>query len=362
MQTVPENRKISPFLVFFTVTSIQIGVGALGFQRLIAKTAGYDAWISVIIAGLATNMIMWMMYKLLEMGKKDLSETHKFVFGKWIGSLFNTFFILYFTFFIITILRTYIEIVQVWMFPDFNTFWFTLFFLILCIYIVRGGFRTVTGIAFFGVVFPSYLIVLFGFTIPYSDFKHFLPLLDHSLKELIIASHQMSLTFMGYEVFLIYYPFIKEPNKSKKWAHIGLFSSTALYLYTTLISFAYYSEEQIQKYIWATLSTWKIVHLPVVERFEYVGIANWCLIILPNVCLALWCASRILKQTYKISQRKGVFIIAALSLLIIPLLRTRQQINMINSILGNLGFLINFIYIPFLLILVWLLKKVKLKS
>lgn len=85
MQPVPENRKISPSLVFFAISSVQIGVGALGFQRIIAKTAGYDAWISVIIAGLATNMIMWIMYKIVELGKEDLGENHRYVFGKWIG-------------------------------------------------------------------------------------------------------------------------------------------------------------------------------------------------------------------------------------------------------------------------------------
>ncbi|QQZ10461.1 GerAB/ArcD/ProY family transporter [Heyndrickxia vini] len=362
MLPVPENRKISPSLVFFAISSVQIGVGALGFQRIIAKTAGYDAWISVIIAGLATNMILWFMYKIVELGKEDLGENHRYVYGKWIGGIFNTLFIFYFTTFIIIVLRTYIEIVQVWMFNDLNVFLFAMFFITLCIYIVRGGFRTVVGIAFFGVVVPSYLIILFGFTIPYSNFRHFLPILDHSAKDLIKASYQMSLTYMGYESFIIYYPFIKDKQKSKKWAHLALLSSTGLYLYTALISFGYYSEEQIQKYVWATLTTWKIVHLPVVERFEYVGIANWCLIILPNACLALWCATRLIKQTYRIPQRIGVYVVGAIALFIIPIFKSREQINLINNLLGSLGFVINFIYIPFLFICVWIVKKVKNKT
>lgn len=362
MKPIPENRKISPSLTFFAITSIQIGIGALGYQRVIAKTAGYDAWISVLIAGIATNIIMWIMYKIVEIGKEDLSKNHQYVFGKVIGALFNTFFILYFTFYLIIILRTYIEIVQVWMFVDFNVFMFSLFFIGLCIYIIHGGFRTVVGIAFFGITLPSYLLILFMFTIPYSDFRYFLPLFDHSFKELMLASQQMSLTFIGYETILIYFPFIKDRNKSKKWAHLALMSTTAVYLFTTIITFSYYSEEQLQKYIWSTLSAWKIVHLPVVERFEYIGIANWCLIILPNACIALWSATRMLKQTYRIPQRKGVYILGAFALIIVPLLRTRQQIDYLNTIIGILGFLINFIYIPLLLLLIWLKKKVKKKE
>ena len=36
--------------------SLQIGIGILGYQRVILKNAGYDAWISLIIAGIANNI------------------------------------------------------------------------------------------------------------------------------------------------------------------------------------------------------------------------------------------------------------------------------------------------------------------
>ncbi|MGE6257501.1 GerAB/ArcD/ProY family transporter [Heyndrickxia sporothermodurans] len=361
MQTIPENRKISPQLIFFTIHGMQFGVGILGFQRIIAQTAGYDSWMSIIIAGLSTAIIMWLMMKIVEIGDKDLAGTQIYVFGKWLGTLFNIFFILYYTLYMATIVRTYIEVVQVWMFADLNVFIFSFFFLILCIYIVSGGFRTVTAMMFFSVALPSYLVILFAFTLPYADFRHFLPMFNHSFKEVIIASGQMSLTYLGYETFLVYYPFIKNYEKSKKWAFISLTTSCVLFLYIAVISFAYYSEEQIQKYIWATLTTWKIVHLPVVERFEYVGIANWCLIILPNTSLALWCASRLVKQTLKISQRKSIYVLSLIAFIGVQFFITRQQIDILSTLVGKIGFLVTQIYIPILFILLIIVKKVKKK-
>ncbi|MGE8203268.1 GerAB/ArcD/ProY family transporter [Heyndrickxia sp. NPDC080065] len=362
MQAVPENRKISPSLVFFTVHGIQFGVGVLGFQRTIAQTAGYDSWISVIIAGIGTAMIMWIIYKIVEIGKQDLFETHRFVFGKWIGALFNTAFILYFTIHIITYIRSYIEIVQVWMFEDINIIWFSLFLLLLCLYIVNGGFRTVTGMMFFSVVLPAYFVILFGFALPYADFRHLLPLFDHSTKDIMKASHQMIFTYSGYSTFLVYYPFIKDPKKSKKWAFLAIAVSCLLFLYIAVISFAYYSEEEIHQLIWATLTTWKIVQLPVVERFEYIGISNWFLVVIPNVALALWCGSRIIKQTFHISQRNGALLISVIALMAVPFFKSRNQINTLGNLVGNLSFLVAYIYIPSLLILVWLVKKVKKKA
>ncbi|MED3650801.1 GerAB/ArcD/ProY family transporter [Heyndrickxia sporothermodurans] len=268
MQTIPENRKVSPSLTFFTIHGMQFGIGILGFQRLIARKAGYDSWISVILAGIATMMIMWMIYKILEMGKQDLAETHQFVFGKLLGKVFNLLFIFYFLLYIVTILRTYTEIIQVWVFEDLNVFIFTVIYLSLCMYIVFGGFRTVVGMMFFSVTLPSYLLILFSYTFEYADFRHFLPIFDHSTKDIILASHQMSLTYMGYEAFLIYSPFVKNTNQSKKWAYLALLVSLIMFLYTAVLTFGYFSEGMLQKYIWPTLTTWKIVHLPVVERFE----------------------------------------------------------------------------------------------
>jgi hypothetical protein len=169
----------------------------------------------------------------------------------------------------------------------------------------------------------------------------------------------MSLSYSGYEIFVFFYPFIKNPEKSKKWTHFGLIFTMILYLYTVFVSFSFYTEEQLSKDIWATLTTFKIVHLPVAERFEYIGIANWCLIILPNVCLALWCATRIFKRTIKLNQRIGVILISVLALIIMMFFKTRGQIDNLNTIVGGVSFLLDYFYIPLLTVILLLVNKLK---
>ncbi|MBB2480845.1 GerAB/ArcD/ProY family transporter [Bacillus sp. APMAM] len=356
---IPESKKFSPYLVFFTVAGMQIGIGILGFQRIIAKLAGYDAWVSVILAGLSTHVIIWFLYKQLETVKGDLSDIHTAVFGKWIGALFNIFFVLYFSLFVVTALRTYIEVIQVWMFPDMSTAWFALIYLVLCIYSINGGIRTVVGLFFFGSALPYYIIFFYGFAMQYADFRHFLPIFNHSFNDFLQAAQGMSLTNLGYELIWVYYPFIKEPTKSKKWAHLALVFTTIVNLFVTLITFAFYSQPQLQKNIWATLTTFKIIHFPVVERFEFIGIANWCLVILPIVCLSLWSASRILKRTVKVKQKYGVVLISFFVFLVCLQLETRLHIDLINAIISDIGFFINYVYIPLLFVLLIIVNKVK---
>lgn len=359
--SVPERLQISPFLVLYLIMSMQIGIGVLGYQRVIAETAGYDAWISVFVAGLSIHIIVWMMYKICGTINGDLVSANAYVFGKKIGNIISALFIVYLVLFVLTVLRSFIEVIQVWMFPRMSIFWFSLVFLTLCIYIVFGGFRTVTGIAFFGLVLPSYLLLTFGFALQHAEFTNILPVFDHSLKELAAGAYNMSLTYIGFEMTILFYPFVKNAPKSQKWAHIAVFLTTMIYTILAIITFSYFSEAQLAKSIWATLEMWKIVKLPFVERFEYIGIANWNLVILPNICISLWGASMILKRAYKLQQKKGVILLAVLCLILINFFDTRAKINLLNDWTGKIGFGVTFLYIPFLFIATMIARKVKSK-
>lgn len=360
-QPVPERLQISPFLVLYLIMSMQIGIGVLGYQRIIAEAAGYDAWISVLGAGLSIHIIIWMIYKICGTVDGDIVAANAYVFGKKIGNLVSSFFIIYLLIFALAVLRTFIEVIQVWMFPELSIFWFSLVFLILAVYIVFGGFRTVTGIAFFCIVLPSYLLLTFGFALKYAEFSNLLPIFDHSAKDLITSAYKMSLTYIGFEIPLFFYPFIKDAPKSQKWAHLGVFLTTIIYTILAIITFTYFSEDQLAKSIWATLEMWKIVSMPFVERFEYIGIANWNLIILPNICIALWGSSIILKRAYKLRQKKGVIILALFCLIAINFFDTRAKINFLNDWTGKIGFGVTYLYIPFLFIATMIAKKVKNK-
>ncbi|WP_335870248.1 GerAB/ArcD/ProY family transporter [Bacillus sp. 2205SS5-2] len=359
MVNISQDKQISPYIVFFLINSIQVGIGVLGFQRVVAEKAGYDGWISVLLAGLSTHLVVIVLFQLAKTGGGDLVEVHRYVFGKWLGHALSLIFCLYLSLIALNILRNYIEVIQVWLFPKLNPLFFSFLFLVLVYYIVSSGFRVVTGVAFFGVMLPAYLALTFLYTLGYSDFRNFLPIWDHDLMSILSSAMKMSLTYLGYETLLIYYPFIKNGRISQKWAHLSLATTTLFYLFLTIITFAYFSEEQLKKVVWATLSLWKIVEMPFVERFEYIGIANWCLVILPNVCLFIWCASRIIKRTTGFRQRRALIVILCLIFVSVYFIQTREQINRLNDIAGNIGLYINYVYFPLLLGLLLLVKKVK---
>ncbi|WP_247739298.1 GerAB/ArcD/ProY family transporter [Bacillus sp. 165] len=162
MKKVPVEYQVSPSVVFFLVNSLQVGVGILGFGRIVAKMAGNDGWISVLIAGITVNIAIWVIYKLLKDGSGGIIAIHQELFGKWFGNILSLVFILYLFLANLTIIRTYVEVIQVWMFPFVPTWVFVIVILMLAYYVVSGGFRVVAGICFFWS-YCSKLVVLHTF-------------------------------------------------------------------------------------------------------------------------------------------------------------------------------------------------------
>ncbi|TDL80201.1 GerAB/ArcD/ProY family transporter [Peribacillus frigoritolerans] len=359
MKKIAERYQVSPFLVFFLIHSLQFGVGVLGFQRFISLDSGHDAWIAVLASGVVVHISIFLIYQILKDQEGNILDIHKKIFGKWIGNGLNAIVIIYFAALAINVLRTFIEVIQVWMFPDLNVWIYSFIFLVLAYYILNGGFRVVAGICFFGVVLPGYLIFTFLFTLKFANYNNLMPFFDHSISDLLKSTKNMSLTVLGFEALFMYYPFLKNPEKSKKWAHFGAAVTTFIYVIIMLFSIIYFSEEQLQKNVWATLTIWKIVEMPFVERFEYIGIANWNLVILPNVCLTLWCASRGMKQLVKIKQKYTILIVLAVSYAAVNVIKDREQINTINTFLGEAGFYIYIAYIPILYLLTLIYRKWK---
>ncbi|MFO1445248.1 GerAB/ArcD/ProY family transporter [Bacillus sp. Bva_UNVM-123] len=358
-ERIPERLKVSPSLVFYIIASMQIGIGFLGFQRFITKHAGQDAWISTIIAGLSLHIILWMIYKIAETVNGDLVTANTYLLGNIGGKLISTVFIVYYFIYVLTILRAYIEFIQVWMFSDISVFWFAFAFMLLCIYVVYGGFRTVVGMSFFGLILPFCLILVFSSNIKYAQFDHLLPIWNHSLKDILLGSYQMLLSFIGFETILFYYPFIKDPQRSKKWAHIAILTITLIFTGLMILTITFFSREQLLKATWPTLTMWKIVIFPFIERFEYIGIASWNLVILPNVCLSMWISSRLMKRIFNIRQKNGAILIALITVLVIKLVNSREKVSALNDIAIKIGFAFAFIYIPILFICIMIAKKVK---
>lgn len=354
-----QSLTVPPFMVFFLIHSMQVGVGVLGFQRVIAKSGGYQSWIAVLFTGLLIHLVVYFMYKILD-GEKDIAHVHEKLFGKWLGSLLNIVFMLYYTALAFTVLRTYTEVIQIWVFPDLPTWTFTITMLLLMYLAIVNGFRIVTGVCFLGVVLPMPLLLTTLPLFEFAEFRYLRPLFDTTIREQLMATKDMTLSVLGPELLLIFYPFIRNAAKSQRYAHYAVLYTTFIYLIATISAFVYFSEEQMDITIWPTLSSWKVLELPFIERFEYIGISAWLIVILPNITVGLWASSRIGKRVFSMKHRHTLIISILIVFIASILLETRDQINQLNSIVSIVGLYVLYVYIPFLLVWKWIVGRLRL--
>lgn len=352
--------QVSPYLLFFIIYASQVGVGILSFQRGIAKEAGYDGWISVLLAGCLAQILIFIMYKLVSKANGDIVMIQRDIFGKYAGGILNFIIIIYYGLASISVLRSYIEIVQVWIFPTLPTWCLSIFFMILCYRIISGGFRVVVGVCFFSVMIPTFsLITSFFFPLKYAHIENLMPVFDHSPLEILSGIKSSIYTLAGFEILLMVYPFIRKSKSSQRFVHLAILATTLIYTLSAIISFLYFSEEQLSMTIWPELSMTKIIHFSFLERFEYIYISFYMITILAIISLLLWSSSRGFKLIFQIKQKYPLIILCFLNVIGCQFLPDRNIIIKYQELISQINFWIFYVYIPILYLLFNVLKRGK---
>ncbi|MGE7610317.1 GerAB/ArcD/ProY family transporter [Peribacillus frigoritolerans] len=353
------RHQVSPYLVFFIIYNSQVGVGILSFQRTIAAKAGYDAWIGILASGCIVQAFLWVMYKLLGKADGDIIDVHTNIFGNGLGKFFSFFIMIYYWLLSIYVLLEFIEIIQVWMFPTIPSWILSTLILISVYYCVSGGFRVVVGMSLLSFIFPQILlIVLYIFPLKMAHFSNLLPIMNHSFMDLVDSIKNSMYTIAGTETLLMYYPFIRDPKASMKFAHLGVLFTTILYTISSIVSFTFFSENQLKTTIWPELSLTKIIKLSFMERFEYIYISMYLIIVSALIALLLWCSSRGLKKIFSWKQKYTLLILSLLSVVLCQIINDSFK-DMLNKYITQMNIWIFYGYIPILLLVLTFLKRGK---
>lgn len=249
---INQAYQVSPIYVFFLIHSAQFGAGVLGFARIVAKKAGYDAWIGVVLASIFLHILMWMMYRMLSWVQGSILELQRYMFGRFIGTGLNLVFFVYFLIVSISILRTYIEIVQVWMFPTASTLILAIILSVLVYYIISSGFQVMTAVCIVSIFISIFYAILCVYcVIVYGHWDVFSPILNHSYLDIADAMQKSIYTMAGSEIILMIYPFLRAPKESHKFAQYGLLFSNLLYVLSIISALACFSEKQLSHLIWS---------------------------------------------------------------------------------------------------------------
>lgn len=360
---IPKGIQIQAFYLFFLIHTMQIGAGLMGVSTHVFTAAKHDAWISIIIAGIWMHITIFVMIKILEQyPNTDLLGVQKDLFGKWGNILLGTIYCLYIFSALLSIILNYVEVIQVYLFPTMPVWLISAFLLCISTYAVLGGIRVVAGAAFLFFLGTIGLVFFLYEPVTLMDMDHFFPMLDSSFTEILHGSYKTAFTILGLEVLFFAYPYIRNKNKAHLSAQLGVFFTFILTFLVVFVTIGYFSPGQLERLIWATLSLFKIIRFPFIERFDVIAVALWMLVVLPNIITFTWVLSHCVKRMYGFKQKHSIYVLSILILLTCSFFQYRLNINTLTDITGKVGFYISFVY-PFLLFpMVFIKKKVQRKG
>ncbi|GGA25511.1 GerAB/ArcD/ProY family transporter [Paenibacillus physcomitrellae] len=352
---VSDKFTVSPIHMFFLIYVSLVGIGMMSFQHDIVSIAGSDAWMATLLSLLVVFVLIWMMFRILEVqrpGEEHLAAINRRYFGKFLGMTLNIVFALYFVMGAFYAFRFYLEVIQVWIFPLMNLWPISLLILALAYYMVTGGFQTVAAICFWGAVFMLIFVVSqVVMVFPYLHGRNLLPVYVHQTSELIQASRTMSQQFLGCEMLLVFYPYIQSREKSRKWAYWAVAHSGFVYLLVLFISLTYFTPNQMEELLWPTLSIISMIELPLMQRTEYMVLTLWLVKLLANIGLAIWASCQLLKKDMNIKPRVGLGWIMGIFIALMFLVTKPNQLKLMSVLYNHIGEYLVFLFIPLLFIL-----------
>jgi spore germination protein AB len=356
----PKALMFNAFFIMFVIHVAQTGVGIAGLPRVVFIATGQDAWISVLLAGVLLSICMVIIVLLLKNYESaDLFGIHKDLFGKWIGGFLSIIYMGYLFVVAYLVIMHYTEMVQAWIFPQMPTWLLTGLLIFLTVYAVLGGVRIIVGVCFMTFILTAWLIFIIAAPLKYMDYTHFFPIWNHSLKEIGTGIYKTSFSVIGFELLLFFYPYVKDKKKVLKYSLIGIAYTTMIYFVVTFVSIGFFSEMTLKKTIWPVLSMFKIVRIPNLERFEFIAVSYWMLIILPNICLYFWAATRGIKRVFGYKHRKMIYVFAILLWLCNFFIDQRIEMNTFTDRMAHVSFGLTFIYPAVLLAFVFVKKTFK---
>lgn len=342
--------------MFFIIVGTQVGVGIMGVPKYIFKEAQQDSWISILIAFVYMAIVVMVMFVILnQYDNADVFGIQVDVFGKWVGKVLGTIYIIYFILGVLSILLSYIHVIRLFIYPTMPLFVIGLLLLSLVVYSVLGGIRVIVGVTFVFFFLSLWVVLLLYDPITRMEMTHFQPMFQTSMTELLHGARETSYTLLGIEMLFVIFPFIENKEKAKTSAILGISFTTLLVLVTMIISIGYYGPQEFEKVEWAVLRLFKSISMPMLERFDYFVIVEWMMVVIPTMILLMWAATHGAKRLYAIKQKTTLYSITVMLLILVSFIRYEAFAEQLADIISHIGFWLVFVY-PFVLLPIVLVK------
>lgn len=290
------RNSITSLQFIFIISGIQVSVSILSLPRDLAEAAGTDGWMAIPIGFALSVAASFIIVKIMEsMPGGTILDLLSRLIGVWAGRCFALLLCVYFLSFMYDSLDRAILITKAWLMPNTPSY-MLMFLLLIPTYIISKHGPQVIG-RYSEIVFflSGWIPFIYLFTLKHAHWLYLLPLFKEGLTPVLSAVPAMLYPSLGMVTTFILYPHLK--NKEKAFRSLLLSNSLTMliYFFITIISFIYFSPDEIKLFNEPIVSILKTIEFRFIERIEVPFIAYYLFIFslawIPSTYIAAFCIS-----------------------------------------------------------------------
>jgi spore germination protein (amino acid permease) len=358
------KHNVTHIQLFFLVLQTQIGIGVLSLPYNLYGVSGKDAWISAIIGGAACQLVIVLFWLLVKkFPNQSLFEINTTLLGKFIGTIINYGYIIFYIFLSSLIAVLYVNVLKRWIYHETPAWVLILLLSSVAIYFAKENLRKM---ARFFVLVSFLLIFLFLLTInayQTTDIRYIFPIGDSGMIKIILGSKEAIMSYLGFEILLFFYPYVEgKPIQALKMVSLSNLIVTIFYAYITFTSLVFFSPEEMPIVPEPTLYLLKAITYSIIERVDLLFLAIWIVSVITSLLMYIYIASTGMQRVAKIKTHRPfvpVAVIAATLLALSPA-KSDQLTEKLSDVVNNSSYVFVF-GIPILLLLISFFRKGKVK-
>lgn len=278
---IPEKSKITQGQFMFFVIQSQVGVGILSLPHTLQASAKGGGWISSLLAGLAVQIIILLLWALCKLYPSD--TIYGFlpkIIGKYIGNLLCFGYIGYFLLSAGTVLAKFTDVVERWVLLETPRWALLLLGLLTCMYLVKENLRVIARLF---VISSMMIVVMVVFSLSgyaNANFSYIFPVTEAGWAEIVKTANKALFPLVGYEVILVIYPFVEGNSGGKlKAASLGNLVITLFYTFEVFSSLVIFSPAVMPAVSEPLLYMLKGFSFQVIQRIDLIFLSLWVFIV-----------------------------------------------------------------------------------
>lgn len=315
-----ENTHIGKSEAIALIFTVMVNHAILNISKAILASTESSALLNTIYISIISILISYIIYVLLnKFPTFDILDISNFLGGKILKIVVSILFLGYFLFFSATLLKNFVYALQIIYYPNTNTFFIILIFLISAFFVCNLKYNALyrSNLLTIPFVILNILILFLG---NLGDFtlENIFPILGNGINETFLYGLSNLFAFQGLLYILFLPPHLKDVNQLKKITFLSTLFSALYLILTVAVIFLLFDIEVSNTLLMPLYSAARYIEFgSFFQRLDSVFILTWIISFVSYLSITMNMCCTILQKVTPIKSSKVFILLISFIILIV---------------------------------------------